>query len=159
TPPSTLLAPQGTRLMVDHTSRPGCPAPLPVRRPLVAALALLLTALPAAAAPGEAGKAVIGQPVSLIVQPDTIRLSGPRSGQQLLVTGRYRDGSERDLTPFCELSAEDAGVVSIAPGGFLQARKDGRTTLVVRAGPCVARVPAVVADCDKPQPVSFRRQF
>jgi hypothetical protein len=31
--------------------------------------------------------------------------------------------------------------------------------LLVQAGPISARVPVVVADCDKPQPISFRHQF
>src|SRR5207244_13465839 len=52
-----------------------------------------------------------------------------------------------------------AVVVSIGQGGFLQARQDGRTTLIVQVGPRTARVPLVVTDCDKPRPVSFRRQF
>jgi len=125
-------------------------------------LALLLAAgLPASAAPpGEAEKAaLIGQPVSLMVQPDSVRLCGPRATQQILVTGRYANGIERDLTPFIALSADVAGVVTIGPNGFLQPHKDGRTTLVVRAGSCTTRVPVVVTACDKPHPVSFRQEF
>jgi hypothetical protein len=125
-------------------------------------LALFCTAaLPApAAAPGTEEKATaVGRPLALVVQPETIRLSGPRAAQQLRVTGRYADGSERDLTPFCTLSADVPGVVAVSPGGFLQARKDGRTTLVVQAGPCSARVPVVVGDYDKPRPVSFRHEL
>jgi hypothetical protein len=79
--------------------------------------------------------------------------------QQLIVTGRYRDGSERDLTPFCSMKAGSSCVVTIGPGGFLQPQKNGRTMLLVRAGPSTARVPVVVTDFDKPQPVSFRHQF
>ena len=147
--------------MVDRRSRPSCPAPPPRGRTFVPGLALLLAAVfPATAAPPEATKAaLVGQPVSLMVRPETIRLSGPGATQQLVVTGRYRDGSERDLTAFCSVSAEAAGVVSLGRGGFLQARKDGRTTLIVRAGPQTARVGALVVDCDKPRPISFRRQL
>src|SRR4051794_14715797 len=78
---------------------------------------VLAAALPAPAAPpGEAEKdAVIGQPVSLSVQPARICLSGPRAMQQLIVTGRYGDGAERDLTPFCALSTEVPDVVTIGP--------------------------------------------
>jgi hypothetical protein len=116
--------------------------------------------LPSTAAAGEQEQsAVVGRPLSLVVQPETIRLSGPRAMRQLLVTGRYADGTERDLTPFCLLRAEVPGVVSIGQGGFLQPDKNGRTTLVVKAGACTARIPVVVTDCDKPQPVSFRHQF
>lgn len=125
-------------------------------------LALVLTAaFPAfTATPGETERtAVIGQPLSLVVQPEMIRLSGPRAMQQIIITGRYRDGTERDLTPFCALHAEDADVAAIGPGGFLEPRKDGNTTLVAQAGSCTARVPVVVTSVDQPQPISFGQQL
>jgi hypothetical protein len=123
-------------------------------------LALFLAASPALAAqPRDDRAALIGQPLALVVQPDAVHLAGPRATQQLIVTGRYADGSERDLTPFCTISAEAADMVSVAAGGFLQPRTNGRTTLLVQAGPCTLRVPVVVTDCDKPQPVSFRREL
>jgi hypothetical protein len=131
--------------------------------PRLCCLPLLLFAglsLSHAATAGEAERAaVIGQPLGLSVQPETVRLSGPRAMQQLLVTGRYADGSERDLTPFCLLSAEVPGIVTIGHGGFLQPQKDGQTTLIVQAGSCTARVAVVVTGCDRPEPVSFRREF
>jgi hypothetical protein len=141
--------------MIDAKRRP-CPG-----RILAALVLMLTTALPIrAAAPAEADRAtVIGQPISLVVQPASIRLSGPRAMQQIVVTGRYGDGSERDLTPFCTLNAEVAGIVTIGPGGFVQPEKDGQTMLVVQAGPCTTRVPVVVTDFARPQPVSFRNDF
>ena len=135
------------------------------RRHFFPGLALVLVAVSssaAATAPGDdqpSAQIQIGQPVSLVVQPDSIRLSGPRAMQQIVVTGRYGDGTERDLTPFAVVNAEALGVVTVRPGGFLQPHKGGRTTLVVRAGPRTVRVPVVVTDCDKPQPVSFRQEF
>jgi hypothetical protein len=108
----------------------------------------------------QADKAVlIGQPVSLVVQPETIRLAGPRAMRQMLVTGRYNDGSERDLTSFCELQAEAADLVKISRGGLLRAQKSGETVLVIQAGERTARVPVIFTDLDKPQPVSFRHEF
>src|SRR5439155_12586910 len=108
----------------------------------------------------EEGKpALIGQLVSLAVQPETICLTGPRAMQQVLVTGRYSDGTERDLTHFCVLKVEVPDVVTIRRGGLLQPQKNGRTMLVVQAGSRTARIPVVVTDFDKPQPVSFRHQF
>jgi hypothetical protein len=140
--------------MSDPTRGPRCPASL------LAGLALFVTITsPARAATAAEAAMVIGQPASLVVQPDAIRLSGPRAGQQLVVTGRYRDGSERDLTPFCSVRAEAPDVVSIARGGFLEARRDGRTTLLIQAGPASVRVGVVVADRGKARPVSFRREF
>jgi hypothetical protein len=128
-----------------------------LRLPLLVLAGLSLTTTAVA---GEAERAaVIGQPLSLSVRPETVRLSGPRAVRQLLVTGHYAGAIERDLTPFCLLSAETAGVVTVGPGGFLQPAGDGSTTLVVQAGACTARVPVVVTGCDQPEPVSFRREF
>jgi hypothetical protein len=79
--------------------------------------------------------------------------------QQVLVTGRYRDGTERDLTSSAVLSAETVGVVTIEAGGFLRPHKDGKTALVVQAGSLKIRVPVEVTNHDKPQPVSFRNEF
>jgi hypothetical protein len=123
----------------------------------VVCLVLLLTGTPAAPAAEEA-VAMIGQPIALVVQPDAIRLSGSRAVQQLIVTGRYGDGTERDLTPFSAYSAE-GDALTIRPGGFVQAHKNGRATLMVQAGPRTVKVPVVVADCEKPQPLSFRHEF
>jgi hypothetical protein len=79
--------------------------------------------------------------------------------RQILVTGRYQDGGERDLTPICGIRAEDSGVIKIYPGGFLEPWRNGRTTLVVRAGPVTSRVPVIVTDQDRPEPISFRHQL
>lgn len=127
----------------------------------VLGLVLALTAvLPASSTPTEKEKAaVIGQPVSLVVRPESIRLSGPRAMQQIIVTGRYQNGAERDLTHVSILKAGADDLVSIGPGGFLQARKDGRTTLMVQAGPRTTSVPVIVEDVEKPQPVSFRHEL
>ena len=82
----------------------------------------------------EMQTAVIGEPIALLAQPETIRFSGPRTMRQMIVTGRYADGSQRDLTPFCTWSAETSGVVTVGEGGFVQPQKNGRTELVARAG-------------------------
>jgi hypothetical protein len=126
----------------------------------VIALVLMLVPSVEASAPTETDRAsVVGEPVALVVQPDPIRLSGPRAMQQLIVTGRYRDGSERDLTPFCTVKAENVDVVTIAAGGFLQSGKDGRTTLTIRAGAMAANVPVEVTHSRESRPVGFRRDF
>jgi hypothetical protein len=129
-------------------------------RPWLTAVAVLALALPATAAPSEKDKAaVIGQPTGLAVQPEAITLAGPQATQQIVVTGKYADGSVRDLTPFCTLTAEVPDLLVIGEGGFLQARKDGTTNLVVQAGGQTLKVPVIVKDLDKPDPISFRNQF
>src|SRR5436305_9228102 len=83
-----------------------CP---PAARAALALGLLLFAVAPAPAAipvTPETRARIIGQPVALLVQPDNIRLVGPRSTVQPVITGRYSDGSLRDLTHFCEVSLE-----------------------------------------------------
>src|SRR5262249_50278358 len=112
-------------------------------------IAGLLASLPARAGlptePAEKAQ-VIGQPAALLAQPETIVLNGPRSTQQVVISGRYANGTVRDLTPFCELAADTPGVVEIEAGGFLVPRKDGATALLIRAGGQTLRVPVTVKD-------------
>jgi hypothetical protein len=127
--------------------------------PVLAALALTATAAPAAV-PTEPAKIapLVGQPTALVVQPEAITLAGPRAMQQVVVTGKYADGTVRDLTPFCEMTPEAADVATLK-GGLLVPIKNGTTNLVVKAGGQTAKVPVVVKDFDKPAPVSFRHEF
>lgn len=126
---------------------------------------LVFVAWLAAAAPLFAGEAeqqvnravVIGQPASLVVQPETIRLAGPRAMRQVLVTGCYSDGSERDLTSVCEMQVEASGVAKVGRHGLVQPQQSGETVLVIRAGDRTARAAIVVTDFEKPQAVSFRQ--
>jgi hypothetical protein len=129
---------------------------------LTATPALLLAASTTfAAAPTDpAGRAqVIDQPAALLVQPETIALDGPRAVQQVVVSGKYADGSVRDLTAFCDLAVEAKDVADVDATGFVTPKKSGATTLVVKAGPQTARVPVTVKDFDKPKPVSFRHDL
>lgn len=103
--------------------------------------------------------AFIGRPVSVVIQPEAMTLSGRRAMQQVLVTGRYADGSLRDLTRVCDLKLESPEIATISPTGFLQPRNAGQTTLVVVAGEQTARAAIRVENLDKPLPVSFRHDF
>ena len=53
---------------------------------------------------------LIGKPVSLAVQPAMVELNGPRATQQLVVTGKYADGTVRDLTLLATLRADPASL-------------------------------------------------
>lgn len=128
---------------------------------LLTTLFFLVGVLPlAAAGPKDKEKAeVIGQPTALVVQPSNITLNGPRAMQQIIVTGKYADGLERDLSACCTLSAEPADVVRIGENGFLQPIKEGTATLVVKTAAQTARVSVTVKDMGTPHPVSFRNEF
>jgi hypothetical protein len=135
---------------------------LPARRTLLGLALALLAAAPAHASlpvSAEARARVIGQPVALLVQPEALVLAGPRSTLQPVITGRYADGSLRDLTHFADLTLEQPGLVSLGEDRFLLPLKDGSTTLVVRAAGQSVRVPVTVKDFTKPQPVSFRHDL
>lgn len=127
---------------------------------LVAASWVMATCLVAAVPEKQAEKAAyIGQPLAVTVWPESIQLAGPRAMRQILVTGRYGDGSERDLTNVCELSIDSSNVVKMTRGGLLRAQSAGETVLIVQSGEQTLRVPVVVTDFDKPQPISFRHDF
>ena len=125
---------------------------------LLSACITLGFALPinAAVPTDPAAKAkVIGQPASLMVQPATILLSGTRAQQQLVVTGKYADGTVRDLTAFVDYSMEgDAATVDVEQ--VVLPKKNGTATIVVKAGAQSIKVPVNVKDFEKSQPVSFR---
>src|SRR5262245_19667434 len=136
-----------------------CP---PAARAALALAVLLFAAAPAPAAvpvTPETRARIVGQPVALLVQPEAISLVGPRSTVQPVITGRYSDGSLRDLTHFCDVSLEKPGVVLLDEERFLLPLKAGTTTLVVRAAGQTVRVPVTVKDFRRPQPVSFRHEL
>jgi hypothetical protein len=95
----------------------------------------------------------------VVVQPQAITLSGPRSVQQIIVTGIYPDGLLRDLTPFCELTAESAGVISVLAEGLVRPEKEGETVLRVQAAGQIIRIPVRVTDLARPPVTSFRHEL
>ena len=76
-----------------------------------------------------------------------------------MVTGRFADGSERDLAGLAEIRADAPGVVAVDPGGYVRPAADGRATLAVRFGGREALVPVTVAGLDRPNRISFRREI
>jgi hypothetical protein len=123
-------------------------------------LSLALPTMAPAASPADTSdpSAVLGQPIALHVQPQTVTLRGRHATQQLVVTGRYTDGLVRDLTSVCDLSSESANVAAVDETGFIKPKKNGQTAIVIKAGGKTARVPVVVTDLDKPHATSFRNE-
>lgn len=100
-----------------------------------------------------------GEPTTLLIQPSPVHLTGRRAVQQLLVTGRYADGSERDLTRVVTLKLETPEVASVSATGLLQPLKTGVTSLIVQVGGQSAITTVVVEKFEDPHPVSFRHEF
>src|SRR5271165_5590485 len=63
------------------------------------------------ASPAERSK-LIGQPLALVAEPGSISLTSPRATQQIVITGKYADGSVRDLTLFSDMASESTSIAS-----------------------------------------------
>lgn len=124
----------------------------------LAVLVMLCVSDASAALPTDAleRSTVIGNPVSLMIQPAEIEFSGGRAMQQILVTGKYGDGSERDLTRFCTLHIVGDSATVDAEGRVVP-RQDGDSVLVAEAAGRTGRVHIKVRDFERPRPISFRQ--
>jgi len=128
-------------------------------RSIVAGLFVACAAFPAwAGVPTDQKERakLVGLPTALEVNPAAVTLDGPRASQQLIVTGRYADGTARDLTAFATFAVQDAAAIE-APGGFVRGKKNGTSQLIVTAGGKEATVSVTVKNHDQPRPVSFRQ--
>ncbi len=124
---------------------------------LSAAAVAFLTVPAIAAIPSDAKERakVIGHPSAIEVRPDSVHLDGPRAMQQLVVTGKYADGTVRDLTPFATFAPDAANIVD-ANAGFLRAKRNGKTQLSIQVGGLTSKVAVEVLKFDERRPVSFR---
>jgi hypothetical protein len=120
-------------------------------------VAIALPFLTTAAVPTNptAREAVIGKPASIVAEPTRIELVGTNASKQVIITGRYSDGSLRDLTPFAQIDVLPPEL-AVVEAGLFQPRKPGTGIVAISAGGSQLKIPIVVRDLDKPIPVSFR---
>src|SRR5437764_1423451 len=69
---------------------------------------------------------------SISVEPGAVILTGPLSRQHLLITGRYSDGAEADITSKATVAAVGKGVVRIEGGTNVVPIGSGAAALTVR---------------------------
>ena len=98
----------------------------------------------------------IGAPTEVIISPSRVTLSGPRDVRQLVITGKYSDGTLRDLTPVVDAAPNVSDVVTIEEKLFIRGVKNGTATLTVKAGGKESKVVVTVEKLDELKPVSFR---
>jgi hypothetical protein len=79
---------------------------------------------------------------ALRVTPATLTLTGKDASRKLLVTARFDDGAEADVTHLVKFSTNNDSIASINPAGIVKAERGGETAIVVR-GPGVAGVAKV----------------
>jgi len=116
------------------------------------------TALAAPPYTAEERAQLAGQPAALEVAPGSVALVGTHDSRQLVVTGKYADGTVRDLTTAAVATAEPAGIVEVQEGLYLRPKANGTATLVLSVGGNVARMPVKVSGIEHSAPVSFRHE-
>jgi hypothetical protein len=131
-----------------------------MRRCLIIIMSIATATTSLQAAPPTEAKLlteIVGKPTSLHVTPEAVSLVGVRTSQQLLVAGRYSDGSTRDLTAFCEWVVSDDKLIDVTSSGLVSGRSDGATTIEVRVAQLAVVVPVEVSDTGRVDPIRFRR--
>ncbi len=95
-----------------------------------------------------------------IEQPYKLTLRGRDARQQLVVTGVYSSGQERDAASLVKFAAEPEGVVGVADDGFVPPLRTGRATVTAR-GPegLSATVQVAVEKFDERIPINFGNQI
>ena len=64
---------------------------------------------------------------------DTLSLKGIGARRQIVVTGKYHDGDERDLTRKVRMEALPAGIVEVSTEGWIKPLSDGEATVTIHA--------------------------
>ena len=64
---------------------------------------------------------------------DTLSLRGVGARRQIVVTGKYHDGDERDLTRKVRMDAQPVGIVEISKEGWIKPLADGEATVFIHA--------------------------
>jgi hypothetical protein len=97
------------------------------------------------------------QMVSLQVAPRELTITGKASTRQMLVTARFNDGTESDVTHLVRFTSNNDSIASITPTGIVKAERGGETAIVVR-GPGVTGVAkiAVVIEPRRFAPMTVR---
>ena len=63
----------------------------------------------------------------------TLSLKGIGARRQIVVTGKYHDGDERDLTRKVRMEARPAGIVEVTTDGWIKPLSDGEATVTIHA--------------------------
>ena len=93
-------------------------------------------------------------------EDDVLHLKGVDARRQLVVTGTYPDGDERDLTRDVEYVVEPAGIAAIDETGWISPVKDGKASITAKAkGGAVAKVDVSVEESGEIQRINFPNEI
>jgi hypothetical protein len=90
----------------------------------------------------------------LDVFPDSVRLDGRDSRQQLLVT-LLKDRRSADVTRTVEFNIGDSAIATVGAAGIVTPRKSGTTELTIRQGDLTSTIRIEVARGETDLPLSF----
>src|SRR4030095_6075385 len=77
--------------------------------------------------------------VSVFLEPSNPLIFGAQLTQTLIVTGKYNDGSLRDLTRQASFTSSDPAVATVDPSGTVKAIKNGLAWITAKVGRLSAR--------------------
>jgi hypothetical protein len=97
----------------------------------------------------------VGTPVQVEVYPPQFKLQSQRRSMHLIVTGRYADGREQDLTRAATFASSNDQVCTVQNGVVLPL-SDGQAEVKVSVGGAEVGVPVDVSGQLQPDPVSFQ---
>jgi hypothetical protein len=113
----------------------------------------------AAEAPASGSAAVIvGEPTAITLEPGKFDLTGTRSRQHLIVTGKYASGEVRDLTPAATFTSSAPAIVKVE-NGLAVPVADGAAQIVAQIGALQAAVEVNVKAMAQATPVSFKNDM
>lgn len=89
---------------------------------------------------------------SLRIWPRENLIYGKDTTQRLLVTARFTDGSEKDVTSLVKFSSNDDSIAAVSPSGIVTGLRGGETAIVVRGPGLTAAAKVGVILDTRPSP-------
>jgi len=118
----------------------------------------VLSFMAAVAIPVAHGEdAAVPPPSKLVFETASIELAGPRSRQQLVVSGEFADGV-RDVTHLVELTSSNPDVARIE-SGVARPVADGTVQITAKLGDQTVTAQVAVKAVGQPQPVRFNTEL
>lgn len=109
----------------------------------------------ATSSPIQTPKAKIPIPTELYLEPRQVTLQGPGAAQSLIVTGRFADGTERDVTAQAHFRTDRPAVATVDAEGVLKAVGDGMAWVKAELGGRTATLLVKVSGTAVSRGVSF----
>ncbi len=72
-----------------------------------------------------------GDVTAVTITPAELAFKKPKESVTLRVKARFSDGSEADITPFCDFRTNDDAVADVATGGTVRSLQAGSTAIIV----------------------------